>query len=199
MKQMVKNHKILDMFGNRLDLNADNKFELDGEELGGGGGGSSDVTVDDIDSGTATQGQVLTADGNGGASWENVGGNKMYIHSIAIRIGSSALASTTHARFQFICNRETSFTSVSDLSKKLSECGYKASYSYQDMLNATGLYINSNVYSLVIAIGGRDDGTRIGLLYFTNIYDGSQMSWNYTLTSPTSSDFNILYDDVREI
>lgn len=39
MKQMVKNHIILDKFGNRLDLNSENKFTLDGEEIGGGGSG----------------------------------------------------------------------------------------------------------------------------------------------------------------
>lgn len=34
-------------------------------------GGASEVTADDVDSEQATQGQILTADGQGGASWED--------------------------------------------------------------------------------------------------------------------------------
>lgn len=42
-----------------------------------------------IDSNTATSGQVLTADGNGGASWQNAsggggGGTQLYIHTISV-------------------------------------------------------------------------------------------------------------------
>ncbi len=38
------------------------------------GGGLSSVTAGDVDSELATQGQVLTADGQGGASWQNASG-----------------------------------------------------------------------------------------------------------------------------
>ena len=34
-----------------------------------------------INSGSATSGQVLTADGNGGASWESAGGKTLYLHN----------------------------------------------------------------------------------------------------------------------
>lgn len=46
------------------------------EELedGSGGGGGGPWTADDIDSESATDGHVLTADGSGGAAWEAGGG-----------------------------------------------------------------------------------------------------------------------------
>ena len=44
------------------------------EDAGISGGGSTEITADDIDSGAATNGQVLTADGSGGAAWANVSG-----------------------------------------------------------------------------------------------------------------------------
>ena len=41
-------------------------------ELGGVGGVGSDVTVDEINSGSANAGAVITADGSGGTSWESI-------------------------------------------------------------------------------------------------------------------------------
>ena len=45
-----------------------------------------DVTADIIDSGSATSGQVLTANGEGGAIWANAGGGgtQLYKHSVQI-------------------------------------------------------------------------------------------------------------------
>ena len=41
------------------------------DQSGGGGGGLTTVTADDVDSETATDGQILTADGAGAAEWED--------------------------------------------------------------------------------------------------------------------------------
>ena len=43
----------------------------------GGSGGLSSVSASDVDSESATSGQVLTADGNGGASWQTISGGGM--------------------------------------------------------------------------------------------------------------------------
>ena len=51
------------------------------------------TTASAVDSGTATNGQVLTADGNGGASWEDAGGGAPIIITIT---GSSGYLSATN-------------------------------------------------------------------------------------------------------
>lgn len=55
-------------------------FDSNGD-LVKGAAGSTTVTAADIDSETATAGQVLQADGNGGASWQNAGGSETLIWS----------------------------------------------------------------------------------------------------------------------
>jgi hypothetical protein len=71
----------------------------------GGGGGSSDVTASDIDSEEATAGQVLTADGEGGASWEDADGGKLYLHLIYLRTSNS-----DYFYINLYTNNETPFT-----------------------------------------------------------------------------------------
>lgn len=46
----------------------------------------TDFTAAEVNSESATSGQVLTADGNGGASWQNASGGSLYEHSIQIHI-----------------------------------------------------------------------------------------------------------------
>lgn len=46
----------------------------------------SDVDAGEINSGTASSGQVLTADGLGGASWVESGGGKLYQHNINAKV-----------------------------------------------------------------------------------------------------------------
>lgn len=53
-----------------------------------------DATIESsqLSSGEATEGQVLTADGSGGVSWEDAsGGDKLYQHSITCHLYSSNL------------------------------------------------------------------------------------------------------------
>lgn len=50
-----------------IELNEDNEFSFDTTRI------DPKITATDIDSGDATSGKVLTADGLGGANWETVG------------------------------------------------------------------------------------------------------------------------------
>lgn len=64
------------------------------EEAGISGGGSSEITADNIDSGEATNGQVLTADGSGGCAWADAsgggsGGTQLYRHSVVSNGGTT--------------------------------------------------------------------------------------------------------------
>ena len=59
-------------------------------------------TASIIDSQTATNGQVLTADGNGGASWQTPSGSQLYQHRISFEF-SSAMS----GHFEYISNSAT--------------------------------------------------------------------------------------------
>lgn len=74
--------------------------------------------LDLLDKNTATAGQVLTANGTGGASWQNAsgggsgGGTQLYLHSIAYS-GMPSMGET-YLSLYFISNISTSL-SISDL------------------------------------------------------------------------------------
>lgn len=67
-----------------------------------------------IDSTGATNGQVLTADGNGNASWQNAAGGTLYRHKVFLNLYSSA-TKKTYAPVQFIIYNNSSavFTEAS--------------------------------------------------------------------------------------
>lgn len=75
-------------------------------------GGGGVVTASDIDSEEATAGQVLQADGNGGATWEDAGG-KLYVHNICAKFGTSNVETLTCI---IISSNSTPFTSETFIS-----------------------------------------------------------------------------------
>ena len=62
-----------------------------------------------IDSGSATNGQVLTADGNGGASWQNAGGGSVKLYKHRISIGSTSSSSTRFLCYEVINTTSTAY------------------------------------------------------------------------------------------
>ena len=61
-------------------------------ELADAGGIGSDITADEINSENATAGQVLTADGTGGASWQSVGGDLVELTNMSGTLSDSDYA-----------------------------------------------------------------------------------------------------------
>lgn len=57
---------------------------------------ASEVTASDIDSESATSGQVLTADGSGGASWQTASGGSLYMHILNLVYFRMVLYKTTN-------------------------------------------------------------------------------------------------------
>ena len=86
-----------------------------------GGGGLNEVTASDVNSESATNGQVLTADGNGGATWQTVsaGGNTSNIEidydynpqTIVLRPDDITIYQN-HAKFSRRCNKTFSGTAT---------------------------------------------------------------------------------------
>lgn len=65
-------------------LTAGTNITIDSNNVISATGGLQEVKANNVNSETATSGQVLTADGSGGASWQNAGsgGDKLYRHNI---------------------------------------------------------------------------------------------------------------------
>ena len=76
----------------------------------GGSGGISSVTAGDVDSESATTGQVLTADGNGGASWQTPasGGGGGDVSTITAQVNQN----TTDINYlkQYVCGPDPYYT-----------------------------------------------------------------------------------------
>ena len=73
--------------GKQNNLTAGNGIDITGDTI------SAEITEDEIDSGEATSGQVLTADGSGGASWQNPQGSltSIYEHNLKLNCQSQSL------------------------------------------------------------------------------------------------------------
>lgn len=74
-------------------------------------GAEIDAGIDLLDKNSATSGQVLTADGVGGASWQNAsggsGGTQLYMHTIQITTGDTEI-------YNFISKQQSSIISYAD-------------------------------------------------------------------------------------
>ena len=85
-------------------------------------GAEIDAGIDLLDKNSATQGQVLTANGTGGASWQNTsgggGGNQIYLHEITISINGFM------GSFYLINDISTQITSIGNCNN-----GFAPSYS----------------------------------------------------------------------
>ena len=75
-------------------------------------GGDLPIKAGNIDSETATNGQVLTADGNGGASWQNAGGGgaTLYLHTIGLTQSTNSAI-----RITFTSTKSVAYASLTEL------------------------------------------------------------------------------------
>lgn len=119
-------------------------------------GGLQEVTASDVNSEQATNGQVLTANGNGGASWQTStgGGDKLYIHTIAF--GSTPSPGSTP--YPYYCKiyskRQAVFSSMAELGQYL--------YEKNEIVLTTwkyGFVAKSAYYSYPLAIRGTKDSS----------------------------------------
>ena len=112
-----------------------------------------------IDSGTATSGKVLTANGSGGCSWETAGGGgtTKYMHYISINVGSGFIS------FSFINTTSTAYTTYTAIKDAFyfaigvainhQASGYRASNR-----NICGVkYSGNKLYMIYSSADGEDD------------------------------------------
>lgn len=75
------------------------------------------IKASEIDSESATSGQVLTANGTGGASWQNAsgGGTQLYMHAISLHRDSSSSGVFGSITVYIINEIQAAYTSISQV------------------------------------------------------------------------------------
>lgn len=126
------------------------------------------INNSNITSGSATSGQVLTADGSGGASWQNVsGGSSKYQHNIQIswRYGSGSPYTWCILNFNFISSDSTAINTLSTLKQVLYNLGYTTATSSVGLV-CSGYLVDTSGTALGFAhnitITGNQNGLEIG-------------------------------------
>ena len=114
-----------------------------------------------ITSSGATSGQVLQADGSGGASWQNAGGSTKYQHNISIT------RSEYNIWFNFITDSSTPISTSSALKTVLNDLGFN---NYVNNLLANGYYNLSTNYCIVHSIYNENNNL---LIYYTDVTNNS--------------------------
>ena len=144
------------------------------------------VGSDEIISGTATNGQVLTADGNGGCSWQNAGGggSTLYRHNIIIYEGSGT--SQYYLVFNIITSSSTAFT-ISTLKNYILN-----NYPLYQNIVATG-----RVSATDIVIGVQNRETDIGILFFSASGGGSVLATTYDMKFSASATFTDFVETIN--
>lgn len=97
-------------------------------------GAEIDAGIDLLDNNSATSGQVLTANGSGGASWQNAsggGGIQLYKHSISVYGGAWQNANV----LVFIDNVSTPYTSVNCPIKSASIASGAVGFDGENLVN----------------------------------------------------------------
>lgn len=78
--------------------------------------GAASVTAANVNSGSATNGQVLTANGSGGASWQPAQGASLYMHHMSFNINIPSLFGT--CRLTIVTNDADSYVSGTSLTTR---------------------------------------------------------------------------------
>ena len=129
-------------------------FDID-EDTGAWSWNEGSPYVDAINSGSATNGQVLTADGSGGASWQNAsGGNTLYMHNVHLTSGGNFKVMLT-----FVSDRSSSYnrsaietyisTNSSSSSSYLNCIGVGYDTQNNVWYHFYGCYISSGIFYLL--------------------------------------------------
>ena len=154
-------------------------------------GGDLPIKASNIDSDTATNGQVLTADGSGGASWQNAGGGtpRYELDVVTWYIGPGASGNPIiSCNFHFIQDFSSVTNSWSSVGAQLSNNGYNVSGVYAQ---GSGYWYEDN--TLYLIIGVRKAGAEIRFLCLSSTALQTEKAFNgANLTYSTKTNVTIL-------
>ena len=148
--------------------------------------GLTKVAATDVDSESATNGQVLTADGTGGASWQNASGGKVYRHNIYLSGGTTGVLN--QARFSVINTRVEVYSSLADFAANIgNSCNY-----------VFGSYGGNKLFYFFEVTSTR---IRISTYTITATTDGANVTVSTSWTTEFLSSFSdrTLIDNVEEL
>ena len=120
-------------------------FSILSNGSGGATWGAPPVTAGQVTSVGATAGQVLTADGANGASWQNAGGSTKYLHFCTLTYSSGT--EKIVISLQFINNESTTTRN-----KIRNYCYNNGMTAYTKMLNASGAYYDGTDFHIIIGV-----------------------------------------------
>ena len=104
------------------------------------------IKASNVNSGTATNGQILTADGIGGASWQSASGGNLYIHCGTISYTDASYK--FYMLFNYISKSDTRNNSYDKMNTQL----YNMDTAGSKIVSANGIYndiTNNKVYKIV--------------------------------------------------
>ena len=117
-------------------------FSILSNGSGGATWGAPPVTAGQVTSVGATAGQVLTADGANGVSWQTPsGGTQKYMHYVRIKNNNDNIL------FSYISEKSTSSTTLADVMSDMNTEGYGGKY-----IIANGTVLVGSNHAIVLAI-----------------------------------------------
>lgn len=145
------------------------------------------TTASLVNSQTATSGQVLMADGSGGASWQNVSSGK-YLINVTLQYGTS---NYKRMRIYFqIVHTSSSFTDINEIVTALNDQGYIDNSHYITAVGSIETGISTGVFNFVCGLASLS-----GSLY-AKITHNDQLPTNELITAPLSS-INIYQNSIQ--
>lgn len=132
-----------------------------------------------IDSNTATSGQVLTADGNGGASWQDAsggGGTQLYRHILKF---TDKAGRNYPIQILFYCDKSSTFVSISELRTYLQSKSTDNVYYFSDNVFGSFNYSTTDVDTRIPKSAYIIQSTgRISVSAYALTIDGSNIKVN---------------------
>lgn len=183
------NQTIKTKINNKQDkLTAGTNITIDTNNVISANAGLTKVVATDVDSESATNGQVLTADGSGGASWQNASGGKLYRHSISIKLSSSVPSRSIYFTVLTTNNNTLTGELLYNLDLGVISC-YVLNYLPTTTQNAT--YLNYKAIAFI-------SSTRLTLYGDEIILDVANSRFNMTLKTNNENIYSIT-DTVTEL
>ena len=149
--------------------------------------------LDTVGNNEATQGQVLTADGNGGASWQNASGGSLYRHSVYI--GNA----TDSAPIITIFNHSSNSLTLTDVAKYLYDSGYDASYTNHLYRNLTNQFFfstsNNHIVKRNIFSADRIDVSVLAVTYTFTI-NGTNVEINVSSVTEVATNITDFIEQI---
>ena len=156
-------------------------------------GGDLPIKASNIDSDTATNGQVLTADGNGGASWQNAGGGGTTLNKYHMTVSANP-SSSDYTRIKNICNNAKVILGLSITIGTIMLLSMKPETSTQSRFLFFGTSIDASSNTRIVKLN-------VSAQNYTTVFTVTMIDSSGTITHPATSGigYDLVYLNDTEI